>query len=119
MLSGLFLFGDFLAAALLVAATNWIALIPFRRAREQHWTERARKLHPARAGAIVGIWLLPTNLVLMQHVLWPDNAPPWTLAAFVSCVGAMLATCLFDRQVFPWLSWKDLLHQAASAWVLR
>jgi len=38
------LLGDLAVAGGIVALTNWLALSPFRRAREKHWTERARKL---------------------------------------------------------------------------
>jgi hypothetical protein len=39
---------------------NWVALNPFHRAKDMHWTERARALYPARVAAVFSVWILLT-----------------------------------------------------------
>jgi Zn-dependent protease with chaperone function len=115
----LLLFGDFLTAALVIALFNWFSLIPFRRARDEHWTERARKLYPARLAAMSGIWLVPVDLVLAQRLLWPGQTPHWLLSGFAGWLGAMSGTYFFDREVFPWIAPRDWLREAITSWALR
>ena len=47
------------------AAVDWllnlVAIIPFRRAKDSHWTERARVLYPARVAAVFSVWIFPTG----------------------------------------------------------
>ncbi len=88
----LLVFCDFLVAAGLAWALNSLSLRPFRRVKEAHWTERARVLWPARAGAATAVWILPVDVVLGQRLLWPEEAPPWLLAALVAWLGTLAAT---------------------------
>jgi len=113
------LLGDLAVAGGIVALTNWLALIPFRRAREKHWTERARKLYPARVAAVSSIWVVPADLVFGQELLWPGATPHWLLAGFACWVGAMAGTYFFDHEVYPWITPQDWLHQALANWTLR
>jgi Zn-dependent protease with chaperone function len=115
----LILAGDFLVAALVIGAANWTSLIPFRRAKNEHWTERARKLYPARVAAISGIWVVPIDLALGQQLLWHDETPHWLLAVLAGWLGAMSGTYFFDREVFPWLPARDWLREAVTRWALR
>jgi len=115
----LLLLGDFLIAALVIALCNWFSLIPFRRAHSEHWTERARKLYPARLASISGVWLVPIDLVLAQRLLWPGQTPHWLLCAFAGWLGAMSGTYFFDREVFPSIPPRDWLREAITGWALR
>src|SRR3954447_21669834 len=115
----LLLMGDFAVAALVIAACNWSSLIPFRRTYNEHWTERARILYPARLAAISGIWLVPISVVLGQQMIWPEQMPHWLLCGFVAWLGAMAATYLFDREVFSWIAPGDWLREAVTNWALR
>lgn len=115
----LLLLGDFLTAALLIAICNWLSLIPFRRARNEHWTERGRKLYPARLAAMSGVWLVPVDLVLAQRLFWPGETPHWLLSAFAGWLGAMAGTYFFDREVFPWIARRDWLREVITGWGLR
>ena len=53
-----------LLSAALAFITNWLALIPWRRAKGQHWSERARLYFPVRVAAAfsVLIFLNPWRL---------------------------------------------------------
>jgi Zn-dependent protease with chaperone function len=118
-MKALLLVGDFVVAALVIAVCNWLSLIPFRRTLNEHWTERARKLYPARVAAISGIWAMPIILVLAQQLVWPEQMPHWLLCGFIAWLGAMAATYLFDREVLPWVTPGDWLHEAITNWALR
>jgi len=59
-----------LVAALVTFAANWLALIPWRRARNEHWTERARLYYPARVAAANNLWILPAVLTMLCLLPW-------------------------------------------------
>ena len=111
--------GSFLTATAVTLVLNWLALIPYRRALKAHWTERARRLYPARIGAALMLWLLPADLVLAQRLLWPEAAPSWPLAAFASWLGAIAGTYFMDHEILPWLTLRAWLHQVLASWTLR
>ena len=60
-LKALILVCDCAVAAALDWLLNTMALIPFRRAKDSHWTERARVLYPAHLAADFSVWILPTG----------------------------------------------------------
>lgn len=106
-------------AALLAFTTNWIALIPWRRASNCHWTERARVYHPVRGAAATNLWVMPIVLTLGIRLLWPEASPHWVLLAMTAALGALLGTLPMDREVFPRISKADLLRQGAVNWIIR
>ena len=92
---------DCAGAAALVWLLNTVALIPYRRAKDSHWTERARALYPARVAASLAIWLLPADLALGQHLAWPELTPHWALVVLAGWIGVVAGTYPFDREVWP------------------
>ena len=110
---------DCAGAAALVWLLNTVALVPFRRAKDAHWTERARVLFPARIAAVMAIWLLPASLVLAQQLFWPELVPHWGVAGLAAWVGAVAGTYPFDREVLPWLAPRSWLHHVLASWLIR
>ena len=55
-------------AALLDFSANWLALVPWRRAKDQHWTERARLYFPVRVAAASNLWVLPAVLTIQSGI---------------------------------------------------
>src|SRR5262245_688611 len=114
-----------LAAAILTAATNWLALIPWRRAGSAHWTERARLLNPARVGANINGWALPVILVAVAQMLFPQPVG-WLLVEWISAtIGTTLGSWFFSRATIPWLTprlwWEEaavVLSTRALHWAL-
>ena len=51
-----------LVSAVAVFATNWLALIPWRRNRDKHWPEQARLTTNARAGSEKAIPVSPCSI---------------------------------------------------------
>ena len=110
---------DCAGAAALVWLLNTVALIPYRRAKDSHWTERARALYPARVAASLAIWLLPADLALGQHLAWPELTPHWALVVLAGWIGVVAGTYPFDREVWPWLAPGAWLHQVFASWLIR
>jgi Zn-dependent protease with chaperone function len=111
--------GIFLAAALLAVGLNGLALRRWKRAREAHWTERARLLWPARVGALLNVWLLPVNLVLASQWLPLDWRPRVWLGLAAGIAGAQLGGWPFVRQIIPELSFRGWLRELPVPWIFR
>lgn len=115
----LFLLGHFLLAAVLMALANRIGMIPWRRATEAHWTERARLLWPVRVTAIFNLFLLPILLINVHHVLFPESLD-WSVSeAIAGFLGALLGCYPTDREVFPQLGFRPWLYQVTVTWGIR
>ena len=106
-------------AALLTFTINWLALFPWRRAEDQHWTERARLLHPVRSVAAVNLWVLPVILTIAALLLWPNKSPHWMLMVFATAFGTVGGTVPLDHEVFPRASLSELLRLVAIGWLIR
>jgi Zn-dependent protease with chaperone function len=100
-------------------AANWLGLIPWRRTASLHWTERARRLYPARVAAASALFVIPADAALGVKLIWPEDGLYWMLVALAAWLGAMFAAIQFDREVFPEVSLRDNLHQAGVIWLLR
>jgi Zn-dependent protease with chaperone function len=108
-----------LLSALLTFAMNWLALIPWRKAKGQHWSERARVYHPAKVAAASNLWILPAVTSMSVFLLFPENGPHWALVAIASSIGTLLGTVSMDHEVFPRIEMGSLLVDVARSWVIR
>jgi Zn-dependent protease with chaperone function len=111
--------GAALFAAALVFVANWLALIPWRRARNAHWTERARVYHPVRVAAQGCLWTLPITLGIASFLLGPERAPHFALVGLAAALGALVGTLPMEREVFPRIDLGRLFRLAAAGWCLR
>lgn len=108
-----------LGSAFVTYVSNGLALQPWRRAREQHWTERARQYFPARGTAANNLWVIPIVVCLGLELFWPETSPHWALIALVSMICTTLATVPADREVFPRITPASLWRQVALGWLMR
>ncbi|MEY2407600.1 MAG: hypothetical protein QOF48_270 [Verrucomicrobiota bacterium] len=118
MKGALLISAGFLSAALALAM-NWLALIPWRRAKGQHWSERARLYHPVHIAAVSNLWVLPAVVSMAVSLLWPEESPHWAFIALVASLGTTMGTLPLDHAVFPRIALNHLLRQAAVAWLFR
>src|SRR5258708_33436297 len=109
---GLAVIGTGVLAAVMAFVLNWLALIPWRRVRDRHWTERARAFHPVRIAALANLAFIPALLTLAEVLLWPDKMPPWVLVALVSAFGTIAGTIPMDHEVFPRTRLQELVRQS-------
>jgi Zn-dependent protease with chaperone function len=119
VLDGLILVGAFLVAAGAVAATNWLALIPWRRNRHTHWSEQARLAYPVVVAARTNLWTVPGILVLFVLLIWPDTNGLWVLTGIAAVLGAYAGTYPLDHELFPRISFPEFLRQAAIGILFR
>src|SRR2546425_9777737 len=100
-----------LLSAAVIFATNWVALVPWRRSKGRHWTERARLYYPVRIAATSNLWVLPAVLSMIGGLVWPEESPHWAFLVLVTAIGAIAGTIPMDREAFPRISLGDLLRQ--------
>ena len=108
-----------LLSATIAFVTNWLALIPWRRAKDRHWSERARLYFPVRVAAASNLWVLPAVLTISGVLVWPEESPHWMLLALITASGAVVGTIPMDREVFPHIPRRELFRQAAVNWLIR
>ena len=106
-------------SALLTFSSNWLALRPWRRAADRHWTERARLLFPVRRAAATTLWVLPATLSLVAWLAFPEESPHWSLVMLASLVGGIAGTLPLDRAMFPRIPTRELLRQCAVSWLAQ
>jgi Zn-dependent protease with chaperone function len=105
------------AGGLLTWATNWLALMPWRRAKDAHWTERARLLFPVRASASWNLYLITANLVLASSLISWEDSPPWWTTALAAWLGVVAASRFLARETVPRLTFRDWLREVAVGWL--
>lgn len=98
--------------------TNWLALIPWRRAKNLHWTERARVFFPALTAARINLWAIPAVLTMMALLLYPDSGL-WLLTFFITAAGAVAGTLPMNREICARVSLRYLARQTIISWFLR
>lgn len=103
-----FLAGTFPVLSLM----NWFALRPWRRAAPEHWTERARLLHPVRRSHLGMVLVFPGSAALAAYWL-PFGLSPMG-AAVGAYFGVILAGHVIDRAVFPAWSFRSWFAYASS-----
>ena len=118
--------GSFVVAWVWALMANHWAMRAWRKTAGEHWTQRARALFPARAGAGLQLVLIPTILALAEsrfilHVYgWPTAA-----TAATACAGVLLANRRMGQQIYgqarpfsraPLFAFVRIL--ALSPWIL-
>lgn len=111
--------GALLLSALLAWLLNMLALRPWRRAAQAHWTERARLLYPVQKAARLNFILIPAFMVIAQLALpaaWQTHGSACAGAAFF---GTLAGTYPVDHALFPSLRLVEWAGLAAWGWLLR
>ncbi len=107
----------FLIAAFLAWAFNALELIPWRRAREAHWTEQARKLYPARISRAQTICILPAGLTFASRIFYPESQ--WGIVLAAGFLGTLLGNYPMDRETNPGLHFRDWKNEVAASWIMQ
>src|SRR5258706_2339472 len=101
-------------AAVLAATTNRIALVPWKRSKNAHWTERARLLFPVRRAALLNLLAIPTTIAL-AGLLWESESSPRFIALFLTAlVGCLFGQYLMQRQFCSWLTFPRWFRSILS-----
>jgi len=117
--NGIILIAAFVLAASATFVTNWLALIPWRRNRDKHWTEQARLVYPVFVAARSNLLFVPGIITLAVWMMRADSFPLWLFAGIFAMAGATAGTLFLSLEVFPRTSVPDLLREAAADWLMR
>jgi Zn-dependent protease with chaperone function len=119
MLFALLLILHFLASAAVVYGMDQLSLIPWRRAKEAHWTQRARLLWPVRKSSALLFVAAPALLAVVQLIVLPHLPPAFLWAAVAGLPGAAIGTWPMAHALFPGLTMVRWLRDLTSAIVIR
>lgn len=106
----------FASAVVLTWVANWLGLIPWRRAKDFHWTERARLLWPVRATAVSNMFFVPIIVDQLHRLLCPETATLWMVNGLAACAGSMMGNQSTDREIYPQLTFRSWLFQSSAGW---
>ena len=109
----------FSAAAALVFGMDRLALIPWRKAHDAHWTERTRLLWPARTMNGFLLFAIPVSLAAVQLSLFPKMPFANIYAALAGFAGVILGMWPMGKAVFPRLSFAAWTRNLAAAFLIR
>lgn len=109
----------FFAAFLVSWSVNSLALMPWRQAAGLHWTERARRLYPARVGAYSNIFFVPLTLVMTAAMIRPREPAYIIVFGLLGLLGAILATYPGVRETMPPVSFRVWLSRVSTLWLLN
>jgi hypothetical protein len=109
----------FACAAAIVYGLDWLALIPWRRARDAHWTVRARLLWPVRRASGMLVVSVPGALAAAQLLWFPEIPLVDAFAAAAGVVGATLGTWPVARAILPERPLGRWLRDLGSTFVIR
>lgn len=98
---------------------NELELISWRRSRSkaQHWTERARRLFPARVSRQINIWTIPAGAALLVGNFEPVN--PWGLVFACGFIGTLLGNYPMDRDTHYDLAFRPWAHEVVAGLLLK
>jgi Zn-dependent protease with chaperone function len=119
VLNGFIIISAGVLGACVTFVTNWLALMPWRRNRGKHWSEQARLVYPVFVAARSNLWIVPSIFVLAVLLVWPDSSPLWLFTGIAAVIGAYVGTFPADREVFPRISYRDLLRQSVIGALMR
>jgi Zn-dependent protease with chaperone function len=118
-MNGLILIGAFLLAAGMAFVTNWLALIPWRRNKDKHWSEQARLVFPVIVAARSNLWVIPGVLVLAVLLVWPDSSLLWLFTGTTAVLGGYAGTFPLDRELFPRILFREYIRQIGIGILFR
>ncbi len=119
MMVPLLLVVHFALAAALIYGLDWLALRPWRRAKDSHWTERARLLWPARVNGNLWFYALPFFLAAAQSFLFPEIPGVYLLTALAGFAGGILGSWPLTQAMFPQWRFFDWLLALVVGLALR
>jgi Zn-dependent protease with chaperone function len=119
MLVALLLVVHFALAAALIYGLDLLAFAPWLRAKDAHWTERARLLWPARVAGGLWFYALPFFLAAAQSILFPELPGIYLLTALAGFPGGILGGWPMGRAMFPQLRFTNWLVEFVVGTAIR
>lgn len=117
----LYAIGSGFAGMMLATAINWWSIRGWRKTAEEHWTERARVLFPARKGAFWNFILLPLIAVILAERIFgqpmADRFPARLSVLVFTWFGVMGGSFSMSREISPWLPLRSWVRETISSWL--
>lgn len=107
----------FVTCAFAAWVLNELELISWRRSAHLHWTERARRLFPARVSRQINIWAIPVAAALMVRNF--DRASLWALVFVCGLLGTLLGNYPMDRDTHYDLAFRPWAHEVVAGLLLK
>ncbi len=104
-------------SALLPALLTGIALRDWKRHRDEHWTEQARRFFAIRKGYDIFPLVMPFTAIVFRLHLWPDIPLVPLLCGVV--IGGALSGWPLDNALFPSIKFCDWLRSSFILSLLR
>lgn len=117
----LFAIGSGFSALMFTVLYNWLLARKWRNAREEHWTERARLLYPARIGAFWNFILLPALAMAAVRFIWPSgeiSSGDSYIIIFLTWLGVLVGTRPLAVEIMPELSVRYWAQETFSTWLM-
>jgi len=102
----------FAASFCLAFASNWLLLIPWRKSAGGHWTERARRIHPARVAGNFNLWLISVDSYFAMWALFRPAGIYLPFIAIAAWLGAQAGYYPGFREVSPGLRFGSWYYQS-------
>jgi hypothetical protein len=106
-------------SGILTFTCNWLALVPWRHSAGQHWTERARLLHPARVSAATVLLFIPVSIGIVYQMKQPRSAIHWGFVVLFAWAGGMLGSMAMSHEIFPEIRRAELWRVNAMGWAIQ
>lgn len=107
-----------LASTGLVWWTNEITLHPWRKAKDQHWTEQARLVHPVVVAARSNLWVIPAITGLVVAIIRMPSFPLWVFAGIASAAGCFAGTLPLNREIYPRITLRELIRIGVKGYLV-
>jgi Zn-dependent protease with chaperone function len=99
--------------------SNSFAIMSWRRARNQHWTEQARRIYPARVSATFNV-LLIAGFAGAHEAFASDKGTAFAVACGAAALaGALLGGYGLDRTIYSMLTFRTWCGMVSGWWLLR
>lgn len=105
-------------AAALTYCLNWWALRAWRKAANEHWTERARLLFPARRNSFWQLLLLGAIASLSTSAFFVEPPRFGIIVLVLTMAGGALGTYPMVREIRPGNSFRDWIKDIIGTWLL-
>ncbi|SDS33314.1 M48 family metalloprotease [Opitutus sp. GAS368] len=107
----------FVTCAFVAWALNELELIGWRRSQAMHWTERARRLFPARVSRQINVWVIPACAALLHRNFNP--ASPSGLVFLCGFLGTLLGNYPMDRDTHYDLAFRPWAHEVVAGLLMQ
>jgi Zn-dependent protease with chaperone function len=99
--------------------SNAFAIMSWRRAKHQHWTEQARRIYPARVSAMFNVLLIAGFAGVHESFASDFGAAFAGVCGAAALGGGLLGGYGLDRAIYSMLTFRSWCGMVGGSWLLR